>query len=365
MKSTFIPTDYQPFDYEGRNYIQIFGRDEKGKKICIIDSCPVYLWAILRENLKQSKIDNLMEEIKKIELDVKGRKTKVEKIEFHNKKFLGKNVKALKIFATNYKDLHDIADKLNFEEIEKRRGYDLGFITHYIIEKKLNSLEWYEIEGEMLHNSNKFGGIDSNLEVDFCIELKSLRKISDKKFTPKILAYDIEATELEIGKGEILMISLYGENFKKVFTWKELSKKSFVDVFKDEKEMIEAFAKCIKKYSPDILVGYFSDGFDLPYIKARAEKLKIKLNLGVDDSQPTFSRGIFLTGKIKGIVHIDLLRFIKNAYSQYLQSETLSLNEISNEFLGEGKIDLSPLEESKKIKWIGKNSMNIISKILN
>jgi DNA polymerase I/DNA polymerase-2 len=354
MKTTFIPLDYQTFDFEDRNYIQVFGRDEKGKKICIIDTCPIYLWAILKSKLNKTQINDLIEKIDKISLDEKGRKTKVEKIEIHDKKFLGKDVEALKILATNYKDLHDLADKLDFEEIEKRRGYDLGFITHYIIEKKLNPLEWYEIEGEMLHNSDKFGGIDSNLEVDFCIELKTLKKIPDKKFIPKILAYDIEAKELELGKGEILMISLFGENFKKVLTWKgkdeNPSKKTFVEKFKDEKEMLEAFVRYIKQFSPDMLTGYFSDGFDLPYIKARAEKLKMKLNLGIDNSNPTFSRGIFLTGKIKGIVHVDLLRFIKNAYSQYLQSETLSLNEVSNELLGEGKIELKPLEESKKDK---------------
>jgi DNA polymerase I/DNA polymerase-2 len=354
MKTTFIPLDYQPFDYEGRNYVQIFGRDENGKKVCIIDSCPVYLWAILKDKISKKELGDLIEKVDKISLDEKSRKTKVERIEIHDKRFLGKKVEALKIFATNYKDLHDLANKLNFEEIEKRRGYDLGFITHYINEKKLNPLEWYEIEGEMLNNSNKFGGIDSSLEVDFCIECNSLKKIPEDKnkikFSPKVLAYDIEARELELGKGEILMISLYGKNFKKVLTSKESSKKTFVEKFKDEKAMLEGFVNEIKKYSPDILVGYFSDGFDLPYIKARAEKLKVKLNLGVDNSQPIFSRGIFLTGKIKGIVHIDLLRFIKNAYSQYLQSETLSLNEVSNELLGERKIELSPLEESRKDK---------------
>lgn len=354
MKTTFIPLDYQPFDYEGRNYVQIFGRDENGKKVCIIDSCPVYLWAILKDKISKKELGDLIEKVDKISLDEKSRKTKVERIEIHDKRFLGKKVEALKIFATNYKDLHDLANKLNFEEIEKRRGYDLGFITHYINEKKLNPLEWYEIEGEMLNNSNKFGGIDSSLEVDFCIECNSLKKIPEDKnkikFSPKVLAYDIEARELELGKGEILMISLYGKNFKKVLTFKESSKKTFVEKFKDEKAMLEGFVNEIKKYSPDILVGYFSDGFDLPYLKARAEKLKVKLNLGVDNSQPIFSRGIFLTGKIKGIVHIDLLRFIKNAYSQYLQSETLSLNEVSNELLGERKIELSPLEESRKDK---------------
>ena len=90
-----------------RNYIQIFGRDEKGKKICIIDTCPVYLWAILKEKLNKKEINDLIEKINKISLEEKGRKTKVEKVEIHDKNFLGKKVEALKIFATNYKDLHD------------------------------------------------------------------------------------------------------------------------------------------------------------------------------------------------------------------------------------------------------------------
>ncbi len=350
MKTTFIPLDYQTFDYEGRNYVQIFGRDEHRKKICIIDTCPVYLWTILKPKLHKKATENIIEKIKKISFEEKGRKTEVEKVEIHEKNFLGNKVEVLKIFTSNYKDLHALADKLDFEEIEKRRGYDLGFITHYIIEKKINPLEWYEIEGEMLHNSNRFGGIDSSMDVDFCVALNSAKKIPEKPFTPKILAYDIEAKELEIGKAEILMISLFGKDFKKVLTWKDKSKKTYVENFKDEKEMLEAFVKYIKEYSPDILTGYFSDGFDLPYIKSRAEKLKIKINLGIDNSQPTFSRGTFLTGKIKGRVHIDLLRFIRNAYSQYLQSETLSLNEVSSELLGEGKVDLSPIEETKKKK---------------
>ena len=196
-------------------------------------------------------MNDLIEKLEKISLNEKGRNTKVEKIEIHEKKFLGKNVEALKIFATNYKDLHDLADKMDFKEIDKRRGYDLGFITHYIIEKKLNPLEWYEIEGEMLHNSDKFNGIDSSLNVDFCIELKSLKKLPEEKnkFTPKVLAYDIEAKELEIGGGEILMISLCGKNFKKVLTWKGSSRKSFVEKFKDEKEMLEGFVKHVKDFS--------------------------------------------------------------------------------------------------------------------
>ena len=351
MKLSFIPIDYSYFDFEGRNYAKIIGRDENGKRVCIIDSCPIYLWAILKDKLVKQKIDSLIKEIEKISLDTKGRETKVEKVELHDKKFLGKKVKTLKIFATNYKDLHDIADKLGMPEIEKRRGYDLGFITHYIIEKKLKPLSWYEIEGKMLNNSNEFGGIDSVLEVDFVIKVQKIKEIETKKFRPKVLTYDIETDAFKIGEGEILMISLVSDEFKKVLTYKSPKEietnLEYVEYVKDETELLEKFVEYVKKISPDFLIGYYSDGFDLPYLKARAEKFNVKLSLGLDDSQPKFSRGINITAKINGIAHIDILKFIRSVYSQYMQSETLSLNEVAKEFLGDTKKDFKFKHSSK------------------
>src|SRR3990167_2661315 len=220
MKTQFLPIDYDYFDFEGRNYMLIIGRNEKGRRMAIIDTCPVYLWAILDEGIKDKKTKEIMAKISKIKLDVKGRKTSVKKVELCKKNFLGKPVKALKIYATNYKDLHDIADQLGMPEIEKRRGYDLGFISHYIIERKLKPLSWYEIEGEILNNSQEFGGIDSVLEVDFVIKAEKIREIENKKFKPKVLAYDIETDAFKIGEGEILMISLVSDDFKKVLTYK-------------------------------------------------------------------------------------------------------------------------------------------------
>jgi len=339
MKIDFIPIDYDYFDWQGRNYIKIVGRNEKGRRICVVDTCPVYFWAILKDNLKEGKIKKILEKVEKIKLSVKGRETRVEKVELHNKNFLGKPVKAFKIFATNYKDLHDIASELGMNEIEKRRGYDLGFVTHYIMERKIVPMHWYEISGELLDNTDKFGGIGIHLDVDMCLELEKFEEIEEKKFQPKVLAYDIETDELKIGEGEILMLSLVSDNFKKVLTWKKTnhSKQDYVEYVKDEAELLEKFVEYVRKISPDFLVGYFSDGFDLPYLKARAEKQRVKLSLSLDNTQPKFSKGIEMTGKTKGIVHLDIFKFIRTAYSQYMQSETLSLNEVSNEFLGEKK----------------------------
>ena len=149
-------------------------------------------------------------------------------------------------------------------------------------------------------------------------------------FNPKILAYDIETTSIDPGKGEILMISVYGEDFKRVFTWKNVKKsQNYVESFKDEGEMIEGFVKAVNEYGPDILTGYFSDGFDLPYLKEASKRKNVKLSLGVDGKEPVFSRGRIPTGRITGIVHVDLYRFISAVFSQYLQSESLSLNDVA------------------------------------
>lgn len=347
MELNFIPLDYDYFDWQGRNYVKIIGRDDKGKRVCIIDSFQPYLYAILKREITDKEIEKLKEKISKIKISSASRLTKVEKIKTEDKKFLGEEVRALKIFITNYKDAHPVADELDFPEIEARREYDINLITKYIIEKKLIPLTWHKVEGGIISNE-EFGGIN-NLEADLCLKVEKIERLekSNKDFSPKILAFDIEADEFEIGRGEILMISLVGENFKKVLTWKASEKLDFVETFKDEAEMLERFIEYIKKLSPDLLVGYFSDGFDMPYLRARCEKNKIKLTLGLDNSQPSFARGRIPSASISGIIHIDLFRFIETVYSQYLQSETLGLNEVASELLGEGKKDFNHKHSSK------------------
>lgn len=367
MKIDFFPIDYDYFDFEGRNYAKITGRNEKGKRITIIDECDVYLWAILKEKLSKEKTDSLVKKISKIKINSKGRQTKVEKVEIHTKNFLDKPVKALKIFATNYKDLHEIADHLGVSSITHRRGYDLGYTTHYIIESGLNPFQWHDIIGTEISETNDFGSIGKSLDVDSVIKLEKHQTTKEHKFNPKILCYDIECDELKIGQGEILMISLVSENFKKVITWKRIEgSPSYVEVVKNEKELIEKFIEYTKKISPDFLIGYFSDGFDLPYIRTRAEKNKIKLSIGLDGSAPIFSKGINISAKTKGIVHLDLLKFIRTAYAQYMKSETLSLNEVSKEFLADNKKPFKIRHSStlSKKDWIEYFEYNLYDSIL-
>jgi len=353
----FLPLDYDYFDLNGKNCIKIVGKDDRGKRVCLLDSFESFFWVIFKDGTKEKRIEEIKKEIETIKIESDMRKTEIIKTELHNKKFLDKEVRALKVYVTNHKDCHAVADQIGYDEVLARREYDINIITKYILEKKLLPLTWKKISGEILNNSREFGGIDNILDVDLCLKIEKIENLEenrkkelDEKFSPNILAFDIETDEFEIGKGAILMISLYGKNIKKVLTWKKCEKsQEFVECFKDEADMIEAFVEYIKKIKPDILTGYFSDGFDMPYLKARAEQNNIKLSLGIDGSKPMFTRGKITSAGIFGIIHIDLFRFIETSFSQYLQSETLGLNEVALELLGEGK---------KEIKWKKSSKMN-------
>ena len=351
-----MPLDYDYFDFNGKNFVKIIGRDENRKRICLIDEFQPSFYAILKNGVSDKKIKEISEKIEKLKTKNEIRESKVESIKLENKKFLGKEVKAIKIFVTNFKDCHAIADQIDFPEVDFRREYDIPLITKYIDEKNFVPLVAKKVTGELI-TGDEFGGI-SSMDVDSCLKIDKIEKLEEHKESklgnePNIIAFDIETDEVEIGKGEILMISVYGDKgkIKKVLTWKKCNHNlDYVECLKNEEEMLEEFVKLIRKLSPDILVGYFSDGFDMPYLKARAEKLGVKLALGLDDSKPIFSRGRISSCSITGIVHIDLFRFVETVYSQYLQSETLGLHEVALELLGEGKKDFDSKKATNKRK---------------
>ena len=215
-----MPIDYDYFDYDGINHIKIFGRNEEGEKVCVVDTCPIYLWLIMEEGISNNLIDEVIDEVGKITIQTKDRTSRVTDIEIHDKKFLGKDVKALKVFVTNYKDLHAVASEINSPLVDKRRGYDLGFATHYIIEKKVNPMNWYNLNCEEVEEDD-FDFVSENLSVDYCVKVNSINRAEDNsEYEPRALAYDIETDSLSPEEGEVLMVSLVGKDYKKVITWK-------------------------------------------------------------------------------------------------------------------------------------------------
>ncbi len=313
-----------------------------------MDSLSQYFWAIPRKN---TDLKDYAEKISRISIRQNGRDCIVRGVEVKDKKYLGKAVKAVQIFVSNHKDISSIVEVVKrMPETEEKKEIDFNFITRYLIEKKIKPLELHSLEGREL-SKEEIKEMKWDIDADLVVEASEIKVIADEfNFAPRILAFDIESSEFGIGKGQIIMVSIYGDKFEKTITIKKFPAAKNVVFVKNEKELIEEFIETIKSYKPDCLVGYFSDGFDMPYFRARAEKNNLKMNLGIDNSNVTFIKGAIQSSKITGIVHIDLYKFINNTFAYILQSETYSLNDVAKELLGEEKLDIDLGKITKQLQ---------------
>jgi len=341
MHIRFIPLDFDSFDIGEKAFVRMWGRTDDGKRCCVIDSCDSFFWLIPTEH---ANIERYAEKVGRVGVSHAGREARVTKVEIKEKNFLGKRIKALKVFVENPKDIIIIKDIVkSFPETAEKKENDINFVSRYLIERDIKPLMWHEVKGEE---------INFEFDVDIIIKASEI-KISKEQheFKPRILAFDIEASEFELGKGQILMISVADDRIKKVFTWKHFKNPpAEVEFVKDEAELISRFKETIKEYKPDFLVGYFSDAFDLPYLRARADKNRIKLDLGLDGSNISFIRGMIPSSRITGLVHLDLYKFVNNIIAYVLKSETISLNDVAKELVGEEKLKIDLNKITKELK---------------
>lgn len=343
----FVPLDYDYVDRKDgsdKAIVRIFGRTENGKRICVIDSTEAYFYIIPKSDVDLKKFS---EKIEKISLAHANRTARVTDVKIVKKKFMGNDVEALQVFVNNPKDLNVIKDVVkDYKETAEKKEIDINFITRYIIDKNVRPLQWHSVEGEKI-NGMEYGDLD----VDMILEANEISPAEGKEFKPNVLAFDIETTEFDVGRGEIIMLSLVGEKIKKVLTWKKFKNPSKeIEFVKNEEELLERFVEIVKEERPDILTGYFSDGFDFPYMRARADMHGIKLAIGLDGSNISFIRGGIPSCEIRGLVHVDLFKFVDGIISANLQSETISLNDVAKELIGEEKIEIDLGKITKEMK---------------
>jgi len=309
--------------------VRLFCKNTKGETVLVEDSTFIPYFYVLP---KSGKFSELKKKIEK--LDIKKLETKILKVEVVEKNWMNRQEKVLKIFLDNPRRIQDVRHAIkHFKEFEDTFEYDITIYRRYIIDKQIDPLGWIEISGEEVKEK-------TDVQVDRIIEAASVKAIDLKKeIKMKVLSFDTEWID-EKGKSKLIMISLAdNDTYKKVLTSHEWSgKPSYVETLKDEKEMIERLIAIVREKDPDFLVGYNSDGFDMPMLKDRATELKVSFKLGRDNS-PVYvvRRGRISSAKTKGRVHIDLFDFISHVLAPSLKSEVMTLNEVAEELLGVGK----------------------------
>ncbi|MEA3229888.1 MAG: DNA-directed DNA polymerase, partial [archaeon] len=174
-----------------------------------------------------------------------------------------------------------------------------------------------------------------------------------------VMAFDLETVPTENNKQQIIMASIATTaGIEKVITYKPTSHKNTI-VKKSEKELIEELVAQIQKQRPAFIVTYNGDAFDFAVLKDRADTLKVPLILGFNTTPLHFQRkGMTSAPIIKGSSPIDLYQFIFRIMRTTLKSETLTLDNVAEELIGEKKLPFD-FDEMQQIWKNGKG----ISKI--
>lgn len=280
------------------------------------------------------------EEIEKIKILKNGKIIKpkkveiVEKLEGENKK------KLLKVICFSPKDVKIIRESIKLKSYEydipfaKRVAIDLGVggfsIIKYIREKNI---------------------------------IKEIISVKEYKGNLELVrfAFDIEVYN-PLGmprekKDPIIMISFSASNGKKgIITTKPLKD---AIVCKNEKEMIEKFFEIINEIDPDIVYGYNSTNFDLPYLKARANFNKVLFRIGSRNTLRIIKKGFINGVKIRRRVHIDVFNVVR--FFEILgivNAQELTLEKVYEELTGKKKLMIKRLNiwemwDKEKVEEIG------------
>ena len=329
MKEELLVIDADYIMQGSKPMVRLFCKNIKGETVLVQDSTFLPYFYVLP---KKGKADELKKKIEK--LDTKKIETKILKVEVVEKNWMNETQKFLKVFIDNPRRIQDARHVVkHLKEFEDAFEYDITFYKRYIIDKQIEPLNWIEVSGSEVEE--RYG-----LQVDRTIEASSVKAVDVKKeIKMNVLSFDTEWID-DKEKNKLIMISLADNGgYKKVLTlheWK--NKPNYVEVLKDEKSMIERFVEIVKEKDSDFLVGYNSDGFDIPMLKDCANELKVSLKLGRDDSSVyVVRRGRISSAKTKGRVHIDIFNFISHVLAPSLKSEVLTLDEVAQELLGVGK----------------------------
>ncbi|MFA5105777.1 MAG: DNA-directed DNA polymerase [Candidatus Micrarchaeia archaeon] len=283
-KAFLISADYHLVN--GKTYVRLL---MKGKKLFrLYDYYEPYFYL----DAPESESKNILA----LDLAEGGKKIKVTKVEPVERTVSGKPARLLKVYADYPFNVPAIRKALSGYGAYE---YNIPFAKRYLMDKGLEpfSLYTYEREGKFL---------------------KRMISHEDKPARLKEMAFDIETYNPQgMPRKDIdpvMMISYACSNGKSgVLTWRNpKAPMPFVKVLAGEKETIQEFCKIVREEDVEMLYGYNSSQFDLPYLEARAKANNIPLKLGRDGGSFKISeRGLTVEAKISGRIHMDLFHVVK------------------------------------------------------
>ncbi len=266
--------------------------------------------------------------IKKIEILHDGETIRVHDAEIVEKSISGTKLQLAKIYSLNTRSIPKLSESmLEFGEVYE---YDILFWKRYLIDHNISPLSGVKVK---VHAQENYFIID---------------EITQSNVEPKLtyICFDIETYNPNIAPrpdiDPCIMISYETGSIRGVITTKPI-KKDFVTTCNDEKSMLLKFIEIIKNEDPDIIAGYNSSNFDVPYLMKRAKKLGIKFDITrFGEEAREENHGLIKAIKIPGRINLDVYnvaRFVSivGASETLLKINRFTLGDVYRAITGDTK----------------------------
>lgn len=302
VESWLLDVDYVTIG--GKAVIRLWCKGPEGTFVAYDKNFRPYFYFLGPEDVfEEAKKDSAFESYEKVKV-----------------KILGRNFEVFKVYAKHPQNVPTLREY--FAKFGEVREADILFAYRYLIDKDLACMDGVRIKGK------RIDGLIKSYEVE------DVERINRMDFPDlKILVFDCEMLSSfgmpDPEKDPIIVVALKTDEDEVVFEG-------------NEREIIKNFIKFIKDYDPDVIVGYNQDSFDWPYIKKRADRWNIPLEIGRDGSELTFRGG---RPKIAGRLNVDL-------YDVAMRISEVKVKKLENiaEYLG-AKVEIEDIEAKDIYKF--------------
>jgi DNA polymerase I len=354
MNFQILDADYTYSD--GKPVVRLYGRDESGNSVCCFaPGFEPYFYAKAEPEMAGILQEKFKEHIKRIE--------PVRRFEPIG--YFKNPVSMLKITLFDPKGVPVIRDEVR-KMVEDVYETDILFRNRYMVDKGLGGMGWAKAEPAPLPlNFDVLSGIK--------ITSGKVEPVDILRNAPlRHIAYDIECLPLNGAMpvpetSPIILLSLAFEpDFKGkktlVLVGKGVKTEGETEGCGSEETMLKRFFEIIREYDPDILVGYNSNSFDVPYIAERIKTLnkkgaRIEPLMG-RDGKPVYYKKFGNTTRVSvmGRITVDVLPLLRREFSlkQY------TLKNAAKELLGAEKLDIPFLEMESYWKDNGEKLLKFI-----
>jgi len=269
----------------------MWGIDEKGRRVLIVDSSfQPYFYAVLEENEDPKQVyERIMDEKKRLPLIVN--------VELGHRRFFGESVNVARIYCQD----PDVIPKYS-KVIRSLKGVkecletDIRYSMRYLIDNDVTPCAWHEVDVE----EKSISGVQVDEVYCACSSPKRIQKddipqLRVLSFYP--ICYASKGSPKPERDPIVIISTVTNTGEKKIFTAKEY----------DDRELLRSFIQYVKKFDPDIIVGYQTNQQHWQYLIDRAMTLEV--NLLVDRAGTWPHRSVYGHISITGRASIDMFDF--------------------------------------------------------